>query len=868
MIKEDILSVFSGLLFVFILLVSVSQPCRAGRIEADDLVYQGAFRLPEGSNGSDWNYSGQAMTYYPGGDSSGPDDGYPGSFFIIGHDHQQYVSEISIPVPVISTLKNPDELNTAETLQEFQEITGEMFGELEIPVAGIEYLPAQGSQTSGKLHFCWGEHFQDFEISHGWCETDLSNPQPAGGWYFGNYTNYVSNDYLFKIPEQWANTHAPGQLLATGRFREGGWSGRGPALFAFAPWNVDNPPAGGARIETITPLLLYGIQEPGIPEIVTDDSMEMENYEEADSWSGGAWLSVGGNSSVVFVGTKAVGSWYGFANGVVWPIDCEPPDCPGVPEYPYDNRGWWAEEYNARIIFYDTEELTRVVNGEMNPWEPQAYATLDINQYLFDPEIDVVRYKRQLVGAMCFDTTNSLLYVVERQADSEKSLVHVWKVAPSTSSTPAQANLVSPSGSVTNTLPTYTWNEVEEAGWYYLWINDASKNVFKQWYQSGEVVKGDGTCSVTPVFSLESGEHRWWIQTWNDNGYGNWSDEMNFTVNLSSIPDKAVLISPAGTQETSPLAFTWNEVEEAGWYYLWVNDASKNVFQHWYRSGEVVKGDGTCSVTPDLSLESGEHRWWIQTWNDNGYGHWSDEMNFVITMPSGGAITADHSSAAAFDNIPAQYLSEVRSSNNLYYGHTSHGSQIITGLSMLENENSTLYSPPAIYDDYRIDLGTSTWEDDTRNYLNAHSETSLVIWSWCGQLSWYGEAEVNDYLTRMSRLENDYPGVIFIYMTGHLDGTGPPGTLNTNNNLIRSYCSANGKVLFDFADIENYDPDGNFYADASDACEWCETWCTSNSCPDFRCNDSGCAHSHCYNCYIKGKAFWWLMARLAGWDGN
>ena len=28
------------------------------------------------------------------------------------------------------------------------------------------------------------------------------------------------------------------------------------------------------------------------------------------------------------------------------------------------------------------------------------------------------------------------------------------------------------------------------------------------------------------------------------------------------------------------------------------------------------------------------------------------------------------------------------------------------------------------------------------------------------------------------------------------------------------------------------------------------------------------AHSHCLNCYQKGKAFWWMMARIAGWDGN
>jgi hypothetical protein len=195
---------------VMILLIVASPACGAGvdsniserLIRPNDLVCQGVFRLPEESNGSNWEYSGYAMAYYPEGDPDGPADGYPGSIFAVGHDYQQYVSEISIPIPIISPAKDVSELNTATTLQGFQDITGGMFGYLEIPRAGLEYLPAQGSQTTGKLHFCWGQHFQFEQApSHGWCESDLSDPQTAGAWHFDNYTNYITNDYLFEIPE-------------------------------------------------------------------------------------------------------------------------------------------------------------------------------------------------------------------------------------------------------------------------------------------------------------------------------------------------------------------------------------------------------------------------------------------------------------------------------------------------------------------------------------------------------------------------------------------------------------------------------------------------------------------------------------------
>ncbi len=399
-------------------------------IYPEDFAYKGAFRLPDGSNGSNWEYSGYAMTYYPGGDPSGPDDGYPGSIFAIGHDHQQYVAEISIPVPVISRTKDLKQLNTAKTLQSFTNIKGNMFGELEIPRAGLAYLPPQGSQKRGKLYFAWGQHFQEFQPSHGWCEVDLSSPKTAGPWFFGKYTNYCTNDYLFDIPENWAKKNVKGQMLASGRFRDGNWGGQGPALFACAPWQDGNPPPPNARLKHITPLLLYGIQIPGGIEIENRDSMKMKDFKEADEWSGGAWLTAGKKAAVIFVGTKAIGKcWYGFANGVVWPIDVDEKTVyPKVPPWPYDDRGWWSEDIRARIIFYDPDDLARVAGGTLKTYEPQPYAYMDIDRYLFDPGFNHRRKKRYLVGACCFDRAHGILYVMERRADGEKGLIHVWQL--------------------------------------------------------------------------------------------------------------------------------------------------------------------------------------------------------------------------------------------------------------------------------------------------------------------------------------------------------------------------------------------------------------------------------------------------------
>ena len=398
-------------------------------IHAQDLIYRGYFRLPEGSGDSDWDYSGHGLTYYPDGDPGGENDGHPGSLFGFGHDHQLYVSEISIPAPMI--INDLQSANIAITIQPFSDLTDGIFRaeEMVIPRAGLAYL----AQPQPRLHFTFGQHIQDFEVSHGWAGLDLDQLDAQGPWVFDGYTNYVTNDYLFEIPPNWAEAIAPGPLLASGRAREGLWSGRGPGLFAYLPGDIESPPSAGAVLPDVIPLLLYGEQNAGQPDIISSSDQAVTDYREADHWWGGAWLTDGDGAAVIFAGTKAIGNeWYGFANGVVWEHDCAeqvPDTCPDVPDWPYDNRGFWADSYQAQLIFYNPADLVAVSRGELDSWEPQIYDTLVLDEYLLDPALNHGDYKRDLVGAVAFDRENGFLYLVERMADEYRSVIHVWEIS-------------------------------------------------------------------------------------------------------------------------------------------------------------------------------------------------------------------------------------------------------------------------------------------------------------------------------------------------------------------------------------------------------------------------------------------------------
>jgi len=403
--------------------IVTAPPGEKGRIEPADLAYVGAFRLPETTHSLDnvgWEWGGTALTYYPYGDPQGAADGYPGSLFGAGHDQTQYVSEIAIPRPIVSPGKDLARLHVASTLQPFENIRGDLYmgiiGEWDLLRVGLAYLPRQGAQAAEKLYFCWTAHAPGNDVdagpTHGWRDLDLSGPPSQGIWRVGGYAKYVTADYMFDIPTNWADEYVDGRYLATGRYRDGGQASQGPSLFAISPWRDGTPPADGQTIDAL-PLLLY-------QDILADDPQMMDGYHHADEWEGAAWLRVGNRGAVVFVGTKGMGDcWYGCFDGTVWPD--EPPYPPECPE-----RGWWSSSFVGQLVFYDPADLAEVALGQQEPWQPQPYATIDLDPLLYN--VTDTRQKHHL-GAMAYDLVHHYLYVFEPLVDEDRPIVHVWSLS-------------------------------------------------------------------------------------------------------------------------------------------------------------------------------------------------------------------------------------------------------------------------------------------------------------------------------------------------------------------------------------------------------------------------------------------------------
>lgn len=412
--------------------ITVSTPTfttSADVINPSGFEYLGVIGLPE-----DFAYGADGLAYNSNGDGgqsgNGSADSYPGSFFVtdINQPDRGFVGEITIPEPVTTSTKNIEELNQAVILQTPVDIRPENVNNWEyvdVWLTGLEYV-----ETENRLYSSWAIYYDvifDKTASLSCIDANnLAGGEKYGAWFWGSSdesdipNDPYLNDYLFQVPQSWADENLNGQSLINGRYREGGLSGLGPTFYSTSPAGNNNPPDANTETDFST-LLQYGPVEESdnynFPNSLND-------YNHADWWKGADWISIDEQNAVVVIGNKGLGhNYYGY-NGERMRHDWVIADLP-YPEFAEtdpNGKGWKAYNTAPMIIFYDPADLAAVAVGTMESYDPQPYAALRLDKNIFfgsDAQISSAAY----------DQYNNILYIAEFVQEAFGNIViHAWKI--------------------------------------------------------------------------------------------------------------------------------------------------------------------------------------------------------------------------------------------------------------------------------------------------------------------------------------------------------------------------------------------------------------------------------------------------------
>lgn len=212
------------------------------------------------------------------------------------------------------------------------------------------------------------------------------------------------------------------------------------------------------------------------------------------------------------------------------------------------------------------------------------------------------------------------------------------------------------------------------------------------------------------------------------------------------------------------------------------------------------------------------------------------------------AIVADHTSTDVA-SIPDAAVASA-ASRRLLVRHASVGGNVDSGLDALE-AGAARYDRALWSFQSRGNPGWQAKVDDLVAQAAAQGTSFDVLTMKFCYID--PDASFTYYRDAMLGLEAAYPTKRFVWWTIPIETSG-----NTSrqafNDQVRAYSLANGKLLFDIADIECHDAAGRKRTDANGReLMWAE-WTS----------DGG--HLNTAGSVRVASALWWLMARIAGWS--
>jgi hypothetical protein len=278
--------------------------------------------------------------------------------------------------------------------------------------------------------------------------------------------------------------------------------------------------------------------------------------------------------------------------------------------------------------------------------------------------------------------------------------------------------------------------------------------------------------------------------------------------------------------------------------------------------------------------------------------------------------------------IPDNWIDSAKKDLKIIYFRRSHGSHIdVGGMAALRRYSAT-YADKYNYNTtggsgvlklmtqwHSVDFEPDTWYSITRTFLDdpANADINVVMWAWSSK---FYISDVQAYIDTMETFIADYgPNgtkiqsgtrtvpVTFIFQTATSQASDAANKIvYDQNQLIRQHCNDNNRILFDFNDIETYNPDGQYFGDGNPdgsysglkrldddisynlngggRGNWGIEWNNANpgsELAQLSVDDicTVCEHSDQrenpdednsrLHCVLKGRAAWWMWAKLAGW---
>jgi hypothetical protein len=333
-------------------------------------------------------------------------------------------------------------------------------------------------------------------------------------------------------------------------------------------------------------------------------------------------------------------------------------------------------------------------------------------------------------------------------------------------------------------------------------------------------------------------------------------------------------------------------------------------------------------------------------------------IQFVAGMipPKTEQIIADHTVVDQYENIPDEYINEVKKMFLSIPGQF-HGRGYLYGLLLLEAldlkfaVNPTWAGEPEAYATTHLravrsvrnmynnwsdsqderDIWTSQIAIDRINSHMAYCKDTLLNpvdvfgWGWCWDMTgtnlpggsidpvfnvqWAGRSNIwkwddvnsqyvsedkgrwglddgdttltgnsinmNDYCAAFDSFRENNPETAIFFSTGPVDGGGNTGERGyqrwRKHEYIRDHVKADqGRILFDYADILCHSPGG-----VKTELTWTDHADTVKTFPGIYSaytgeydGGEGSCHISEEACLRLGKTLWWMMARMAGWNGQ